>query len=257
MQMFLKSLTCSSSHTKPSSVRGLAPLHPSEKTSGGGCVVDTTNSVTSFKKAHHVTGFTLVELLVSIAIIIIVTSMVLLRYDKFDSTILLKNAAYDVALTLREAQMRSVSAVRGGPLFEAKHPYGVTFTPGTTAGKEYVTFRYASSTDDPYYDVAEPDPDVASEVGRSTIDRSMYICAVCAVDSGGDECGINRLDVSFRRPEFRAFFHADGYGGAQSNINGGKIVVKSPKGSEEFVVNVVMKKLGSSSNFRRSFQPEY
>ena len=58
-------------------------------------------------------GFTLIELLISVLIIGIITTLVIVRYKQFDSTVLLKSAAYEVAFTLRETQVQSVSAARG------------------------------------------------------------------------------------------------------------------------------------------------
>lgn len=68
-------------------------------------------SSSKIRKAHA-RGFTLVELLISIAIITVITAIVVVRYRQFDSTVLLKGAAYEIALALREAQIQSVSAVR-------------------------------------------------------------------------------------------------------------------------------------------------
>lgn len=200
--MFLKSPICSSSHAK----RGL------------------------------LRGFTLVELLVSIAIIVIITSIVLVRYDKFDSTVLLKNTAYDVALTIREAQVRSVSAMRGdGVTTKSKYPYGVTFTPGATLGKEYTSFRYNDEISYPRYTGGTA---TVNDILKMTIDRTMYISDVCAVTGMTYNCTINRLDISFRRPEFKALFYADGYAGAMSSIDSVAIVLESPNGAEKFEVSV-------------------
>ena len=49
-------------------------------------------------------GFTLVELLVTIVIFVIITGVVLVNSNKFDSSVLLHNFTYDVALTIKQAQ---------------------------------------------------------------------------------------------------------------------------------------------------------
>ena len=58
-------------------------------------------------------GFTLIELLICVGIIGILTAIVIFKYKSFDSTILLKSAAYEVSLALRDTQVKSVSATRG------------------------------------------------------------------------------------------------------------------------------------------------
>lgn len=179
-------------------------------------------------------GFTLVELLISIGIIAFISSIVLLKYGSFDSTVLLKNAAYEVALALREAQAKSVSGSHQGG--DASFPFGVTFTPDS---KNYTIFRYASATDpSPYYDVSESDPDLASNISTTSMERSMLVIDVCINDGGVDDCDIDRLDVSFRRPEFRALFFAVKAGVPQSNIQSAKIKVGSSNGGNVFVVGV-------------------
>lgn len=181
-------------------------------------------------------GFTLVELLISVGIIAFISSIVLLKYSSFDSTVLLKNAAYEVALALREAQAKSVSGSHQGG--DANFPFGVTFTPGV---KDYTIFRYASATDpSPYYDVSETSP-LASNISTTLMERSMLVTDVCIDTDSSVLCnidGITRLDVSFRRPEFKALFYAEGYIGSPSNIQSAKIKVGSSNGGNVFVVEV-------------------
>ena len=52
---------------------------------------------------NHKSGFTLVELLVTITIFVILTGVVLVNSNSFDNSVLLNNFAYDVALTIKEA----------------------------------------------------------------------------------------------------------------------------------------------------------
>jgi prepilin-type N-terminal cleavage/methylation domain-containing protein len=163
-------------------------------------------------------GFTLIELLISVAIIGIITAIVLLKYSSFDSTTIMKGTAYEIALALREAQVKSVSVVRTDDnTFD--NPYGISFTPGanTVASKEYHAFRYDDENDvtkfNPKYDIDDEDNTKARDVGSGiTLERGMYIKSVCVTGGAGDRCDIERLDISFRRPEFNALFFAEGYG---------------------------------------------
>lgn len=198
------------------------------------------------KKKSKSAGFTLIELLICCAIIAIVSAVVLVKYKAFDSTVLLKGTAYDIALTLRETQVRSVSVLRNDTSFD--YPYGVTFDVSSpTEQKKYRVFRYKdrSPMSNPHYDITEPAPNLAEDVQTFSIGRTMQVKEVCVTDPPAAEVctspitPITRLDVSFRRPEFNAIFYAEGYTGNQADIESAKIKVNSTGGTAGvFVVNV-------------------
>jgi len=163
-------------------------------------------------------GFTLIELLIAAAIIGIVSAIVLTKYSSFDSTVLLKSAAYEIALTLREAQIKSVSVSRSTIGFD--YPYGVSFTPGD---KEYYIFRYEDAFRYPRY----IDASVAVElISTSVLQGSIQILDICVKEYNVTEkCStdlsdpLQRLDISFRRPEFKGlFFVDDGTGPYNENV---------------------------------------
>jgi prepilin-type N-terminal cleavage/methylation domain-containing protein len=133
-------------------------------------------------------GFTLIELLISCAIISIITALVLVKYSGFDSTVLLKSAAYEMALGIREAQVKSVSVMRGSSGFDSM--YGVFFS----QAKEYGYLRINGG--------------VAESLGSTTLPRSMQISDVCVDRGAGYTCGITSFGISFRRPEFKAIYIA-------------------------------------------------
>jgi prepilin-type N-terminal cleavage/methylation domain-containing protein len=186
-------------------------------------------------------GFTLVELLISIAIIGVVSSIVLVKYSSFDSTVLLKGLAYEIALSLREAQVRSVSVsgvegTSGDKVFD--YPFGVTFSLVTTQDqKKYTSFRFndAALTSYPKYGIAE-----SEDIQVFTIDRTMYISQLC-ITRVTEDCDIQQLDVSFRRPKFVGLFHAVSTGGASeydTDITSAKIKVTGAGAVNTFVVTI-------------------
>ncbi|MBI4086785.1 prepilin-type N-terminal cleavage/methylation domain-containing protein [Candidatus Kaiserbacteria bacterium] len=152
-----------------------------------------------FLDARHVRptslrGFSLVELMVVIAIMAVLSAVVLARYKSFNSTILLRNLAYEIALSTREAQMLGIS-VQAAPAASNPfaHAYGVHFTPGTS----YTLFR--DLDDDNQYDTGE-------DVSVYRIGQGNSITSVCA----GTNCAFVSLDVLFRRPEPDALFYVNG-----------------------------------------------
>lgn len=182
-----------------------------------------------------VRGFTLIELLISIAIITIITAIVVVRYKQFDSTVLLKGTAYEVALAIRDAQVQSVSATRTtGGLF--KRPFGVTFTPGQNT---YTRFEFNSAVID---DFPKYDGISSNDIQAVTLDRGMTISDVCVTVGATETCKatIARLDISFQRPEYKALFYAD-QGGSKfpGSIDSVKIKLSSTANpANVFVVEV-------------------
>ncbi len=84
----------------------------------------------SQQRSFNIAGFTLVELLVTISIFVFMTALVLAKYDTFDKNTLLTNAAYDIALQLREAQVYGISVLGAGGDFSPG--YSVVLGAGTS-----------------------------------------------------------------------------------------------------------------------------
>lgn len=135
---------------------------------------------------HH-RGFSLIELLVCIAIITIISVVVLARYKSFNSTILLRDLAYEIALSTREAQVLGISVAGSGGSFS--QAYGMHFTIGTT----YILFTDGNANN--RYDTGE-------EASVYTIGQNNQVTDLC----GNTTCGLTSLDVLFRRPEPDAIF---------------------------------------------------
>lgn len=191
-------------------------------------------------------GFTLIELLISVAIIGVITGIIVLKYRAFDSTTLLKGAAYEIALALRETQVRSVSALQHDDK-NFDNPYGITFTPSQ---KTYTVFEFTTTSEDPYYDVSDPVPVYAKAMNTVTLDRGIRVVDVCVTVGSNTYCntdGVTRLDVSFKRPEFKAYYYAKKSGGdLSSTIDSATIKVSSTNNSAN-VFKVIVSRLGQIS----------
>src|SRR3569832_1656292 len=91
-------------------------------------------------------GFTLIELLVVISIMLILTSIFVLRQQRFQSSTLLRSLAYSVALSVRQAQVYGTSirenVVGAFDTSSAAKAYGVYFSSGSTGS--YILFADAN-----------------------------------------------------------------------------------------------------------------
>lgn len=150
-------------------------------------------------------GFSLLEVLVTSAIIGIITAVVVIRYGAFNSTILLKNQAYEVALAYREAQVNSLST-RGesGVSDPFKHAYGIAIT----MGNDQQIVLFLDGNDNGVYDYASPDIEV--EILR--LDSRFKIEEFCA-NAACSSPTLNKLSVVFDRPDFDAKIQPENAGG--------------------------------------------
>lgn len=79
--------------------------------------------------SHRDGGFTVIELMVTVAIFVIIYSIVLVKNSEFNSSVRLTNLAYEIALQIREAQTFGVSVKEfgTGPSSTFDLGYGVYF----------------------------------------------------------------------------------------------------------------------------------
>lgn len=137
-------------------------------------------------------GFGLVELMVSISIMVLVTGVILARHDSFNSAALLRNQAYEIALSIREIQLLAVSATRDVESGEFRNIYGLRFE---AENNQFVIFR-----DDGDYTYDGGDTAVGP-IG--VIDPRFEIVAI--TDSAGTDVG--GLEILFERPNFDALLN--------------------------------------------------
>ena len=166
-------------------------------------------------------GFTLIELMVVIAIMALVTAALLFSQARFDSSTLLRSLAYSVALSVRQTQIYGSSvlgtsvASQGSCVEYASgicyaSAYGVHFAKNATS---YLIF--ADLNNNGVYDSATDA--VVKTFNFSTGYGITDICATVIL-GGAQSCfsngGISKLDVVFRRPNPEACFSSDASSGA-------------------------------------------
>jgi len=143
-------------------------------------------------------GFGLIELMVSISVMVVVASVILARQSSFNSAVLLRGQAYEIALAMREVQLSAVSASGDTGVFRTV--YGIYFNSASTHNGYYRIFK--DDNDDGTYDIGEEFGAIGKLDERFEI-REMR-----------DESGtiLNDVSVLFARPNFDALFF-DGSGG--------------------------------------------
>ena len=155
-----------------------------------------SSSVAKQKSSY---GFGLIELMVSISIMTLVSTVILVKNRSFNNALLLRNQAYEIAFSLRQAQLMAVSGTKEVTASN-RNTFGVHFSVGTAPGnKQYRIFRDDQGLVNWYN---SNDVTIGGTVG--TIDNN-YIIDI--TNSAGNGASIpNTLSITFTRPNFDAKF---------------------------------------------------
>lgn len=182
-------------------------------------------------------GFSLIELLVVVAIMVIVTTAVLFRQSKFSSDILITNMAYEVALAIREAEIYGISSK--GDVQSAdnnfKVGYGVHF--GLHLNTDGKSNRYFMFVDEPVS--VSPQGDAlfnyfyqsTSNIVEDTIMAQGNILRFCGIGAGVKTCvqdGLNDdmvMNIVFVKPNPEAHITMGTMAGSDGVVYGSAIIV--------------------------------
>ncbi len=169
-------------------------------------------------------GFSLIELLVVVGIFVVITGVVLANNARFNSSVLLGNAAYDVALSVRQAQVYGLSTQVHQGVFQVG--YGMHF-----AGPvEYLLFADLDSN-------KRYDPATDQIVQTYALGRGHTVYRYCGQKSDGTEdctdnqAAITHLDIAFLRPNPDSTITAD----SPAPYSSAKITLRSASGETRTV----------------------
>ncbi len=166
-------------------------------------------------------GFTLVELLVSIAIFTVITSMAVYSHAQFNGSVLLTNLAYEIGLSVRQAQFYGIS-VRQNASSGFDSGYGVHFDLSTPTS--YILFEDKTGGSAHIRDGSDTD------LQTFTIAKGNKVSRIC-IDG---TCGATILDLTFIRPNPDAFIAVGGVTGSYKGK--AEICISSPQGSKRKVI---------------------
>jgi len=190
-------------------------------------------------------GFTIIELVVSIGIFAVMTSLVVAKYGNFNQSTLLTDTAYDIALTLHTAQNYGLSVKNvNGATNSFSLPYAINFRTsvsggacGTATSNNKHIVLYADTASDGICDNTD------LNVTTYAIGRGAYIAPNTGiVGSGlcvgnGNSCSaynIDQLDISFTRPNPEARICANASG--LSCYNYAEVALMGTDGTKRTIV---------------------
>lgn len=164
-------------------------------------------------------GFTVIELIAVIGIMGILSAALLTRSSSFGGSIILRSLAYDVALSVREAQTYGIS-VRQTSTGTFGAGYGVEVR--AASSNRYQLF--SDLDDNGTYSGA------TELVTQYQLRQGYTISDLCYTPVAGTEvCSAQKLNITFHRPEPDAYILAND--SLELNQEA-RLVVSSPDGSE-------------------------
>src|SRR3989344_1535428 len=174
-------------------------------------------------------AFTLVELVVVVAIATVVMTSIIIQQTKWSDRLIVNTQSYELALMIRQAQTYSlgVREYMAGTGDKFDLGYGLYFNQGTL--DRYIFFADANKNQK--YDVGEV-------METKLLTRGVVINRVCGatrcMPSGGP---LNNVSISFFRPETRANIALLNNGGSSVDVPPVTIYLRS-SGGKEYSVKV-------------------
>lgn len=164
------------------------------------------------KNQNLESGITLIELLVSIFIIILITSVVVFNHRAFTDKLEITNLAFDIALTIREAQVSGIAVEQAPDVGGFENAFGVRFFIGTggTGGNDKAFIRFvdlegANGLYDGDFDCSPSSPECLEKIEIGRGNKISHICY--RKDNQNLKCGSpirgvpGGVDISFLRPK--------------------------------------------------------
>lgn len=171
--------------------------------------------------------------MVSIGIFTLITTISVFSYSDFNSNVLLTNLAYEIALSVRQAQFYGITVKQSATAGNFDSGYGVHLTQNATSYTLFEDGKGSFSLNHVY----EVNPgDITNNEGIETysIQKGNFISRLCTKGSGSLDCTLTSLDLSFVRPNpdtFVAFSTGVGSAALDLSKTTSVICVASPKGT--------------------------
>jgi prepilin-type N-terminal cleavage/methylation domain-containing protein len=182
-------------------------------------------------------GFTMVELAVTMSIFAVLTSVVLANYRTFSNNADFLNVADNIALSLREAQIYGVGSkgavgvTCGSPASAFDCAYGVSFKENDAF---YTIFVDAGAIPNKIYDSTGSPTETIEKVFLPSGTKISGLS--CTTTTGGtDACTNGLLDVTFKRPDPDAIIIPNGVS-TNPPQNSASIIVKNT--TKEFIITI-------------------
>ncbi len=181
-----------------------------------------------------------------LVIVTIITSVAITSQGSFNKSLVLSNAAYDLALTIRSAETFGLGS-RASSL-GVNAGYGLHLQSGTTGSFTLFADTYPNNCssdlpscnagDHAYQNTGNP---VTSDIRVQTysLGNGIYIQNFCARSNNAWECSsppaISSLDIVFERPNPNALMSKNGLYSQTFPVTLACIILASPQGGAKYI----------------------
>ena len=182
------------------------------------------------KKKNRSRGFSIIELIVSTSIMVLITTVVLVNHSAFGGNILVGALAYDVGLSIRQAQVFGLSVREFGTgtgVFDVG--YGVHFDIDNATSYQIFADVDKNNT----FNVGDGTEEIFS-IGQGFSIARICATTVASIELCSDADNVSILDITFIRPDPDALIRINGE--AITMYQSARIVVQSARGAEREVV---------------------
>ena len=175
-------------------------------------------------------GFSIIELTVTVAIFALITTVALVKNSQFDSSVKLSNAAYEVGLLYRQAQVYGVS-VREADEGVFSSGYGIHISTGNQS-----SFRFFADdikkTIEQKHNYLYKNENEDKTINVYELGGGYTIKDFCITPSfGSEDCGISELNVVYERPNSDAHISDGG-----DEMQSARIIIQSPRGGTKEII---------------------
>ncbi len=184
-------------------------------------------------KPNHSKAFTLVELIVVMAITTVLSTVLIVQQGKWNDQLAVDTQAYELLLMVRQAQVYAMG-VKGNSSISGDG-FNLGYGVHIDLNGPYHYIFYADLNNDSKYVVGED-----QILEQKSLTRGVSISKICGIRQGAEHCefpAISQLSVTYRRPTSTStiVFLNDGNQLVNQYAPPGKVYLVSPNGREVFV----------------------